>query len=157
DNILVFDHLKHQIYIIANTFTHNRTSDLEEEYKAALSEIDRLHVLLTRPFEIELAIPPADSISVRSNMSQEEYETAVSIAKDYITAGDAFQIVLSQRLETRLTTHPFRIYRALRMVNPSPYMFYLKIDETTVLGASPEMLVRCTGKRLEYRPIAGTL
>ncbi|HZS48704.1 MAG TPA: anthranilate synthase component I [Blastocatellia bacterium] len=156
NNILVFDHVKHQIYIIANTYTHNKTSDLEEEYRQALREIDRLHVLLTQPFEIELPTPPDDSISVRSNMSQEQFETAVSIAKDYITAGDAFQIVLSQRLETRLTTHPFRIYRALRMVNPSPYMFYLKIDDTSVLGASPEMLVRCTGKRLEYRPIAGT-
>jgi anthranilate synthase component 1 len=156
NSILVFDHVKHQISIIANVFTHNRTNYLEEEYKRALKEIDALHVLLTQPYEIELSVPPPDGISARSNMSQEEFETAVAIAKDYITAGDAFQIVLSQRLETRLTTHPFRIYRALRMVNPSPYMFFLKMDEVSVLGASPETLVKCTGRRLEYRPIAGT-
>jgi len=156
NSILVFDHVKHQISIIANVYTHNKTTDLEEEYRQALKEIDSLHVLLTQPYEIEMPVTPPDSISARSNMSQEEFETAVSIAKDYITAGDAFQIVLSQRLETKLTTHPFRIYRALRMVNPSPYMFFLKMDEVTVLGASPEMLVKCTGRRLEYRPIAGT-
>ena len=156
NSILVFDHVKHQISIIANVHTHNKTSGLEEEYRQALKEIDELNVLLTQPFELELPQPPTEAVSTRSNLSQEQFETAVSIAKDYIAAGDAFQIVLSQRLETKLTTHPFRIYRALRMVNPSPYMFFLKMDDVNVLGASPEMLVKCTGRKLEYRPIAGT-
>ena len=77
-------------------------------------------------------------------------------AKEYIAAGDIFQVVLSQRFDTALTAHPFEVYRALRVVNPSPYMFYLKLGDWWVLGASPEMLVRATGRRLEYRPIAGT-
>ncbi|HKG22117.1 MAG TPA: chorismate-binding protein, partial [Blastocatellia bacterium] len=83
-------------------------------------------------------------------------ESAVVRAKEFIAAGDIFQVVLSQRFEVGLSAHPFEVYRSLRVVNPSPYMFYLKIAEQSIIGASPEMLVRATGRRLEYRPIAGT-
>jgi anthranilate synthase component 1 len=93
---------------------------------------------------------------VRSNMSKQQFEQAVVRAKEHITAGDIFQVVLSQRFDVALSPHPFEVYRALRVVNPSPYMFYLKIDDHSIIGASPEMLVRATGRRLEYRPIAGT-
>jgi len=92
-----------------------------------------------------------------SNLTREEYARAIDRIKQYILAGDAFQVVFSQRFETRVITSPFQIYRALRVVNPSPYMFFLKLGpEESLLGASPEMLVRCTGRELEYRPIAGT-
>ncbi len=77
-------------------------------------------------------------------------------AKEYIAAGDIFQVVLSQRLDFKPPAEPFQIYRALRTVNPSPYMYFLKLDDTQVVGASPEMLVRVSGRKLEYRPIAGT-
>jgi anthranilate synthase component 1 len=89
-------------------------------------------------------------------MTKEEYEQAVVRAKEYIAAGDIFQVVLSQRFEVGLCANPFEVYRALRVVNPSPYMFYLKMGDRAIIGASPEMLVRATGRRLEYRPIAGT-
>ena len=89
-------------------------------------------------------------------MTKEEYEKAVVAAKEYIAAGDIFQVVLSQRFDTSLKAHPFEVYRALRVVNPSPYMFHLKLDDSSIIGASPEMLVKATGRRLEYRPIAGT-
>ena len=89
-------------------------------------------------------------------MTKQQFEQMVVKAKEYITAGDIFQVVLSQRFEIGLSAHPFEVYRALRVVNPSPYMFYLKLADCFVFGASPEMLVRATGRRLEYRPIAGT-
>jgi anthranilate synthase component 1 len=90
-------------------------------------------------------------------MSKEAYTSAIEQIKEYIRAGDAFQVVFAQRFSTEVSTHPFQIYRALRVVNPSPYMFFVKLSSgEALLGASPEMLVRCTGRKLEYRPIAGT-
>jgi anthranilate synthase component 1 len=90
-------------------------------------------------------------------MSKEYFLNSVERIKEYIRAGDAFQVVFAQRFETEIISTPFQIYRALRVVNPSPYMFFLKLgDNETLLGASPEMLVRCAGRLLEYRPIAGT-
>ncbi len=96
-------------------------------------------------------------MKIRSNMTRERYDTAIDQIKEYIRAGDAFQVVFAQRFETEINAKPFQIYRALRTINPSPYMFFLKLgDDEALLGASPEMLVRCTGRLLEYRPIAGT-
>jgi anthranilate synthase component 1 len=90
-------------------------------------------------------------------MTKEYYLESIGRIKEYIRAGDAFQVVFAQRFETDLASHPFQVYRALRVVNPSPYMFYLKLGgDETLLGASPEMLVKCEGGELEYRPIAGT-
>ncbi|MGI8835593.1 MAG: anthranilate synthase component I family protein [Pyrinomonadaceae bacterium] len=91
-----------------------------------------------------------------SNWSRESFEGAVRAVKDYILAGDCYQVVISQRFERKTSAEPLTIYRALRATNPSPYMFFLKIGAKTILGASPEMLVRCRGRQLEYRPIAGT-
>src|SRR5206468_2774160 len=93
---------------------------------------------------------------VHANTPQKDYENAVRRAKEYIAAGDIFQVVLSQRLNFTPGVQPFNIYRSLRAVNPSPYMYFLKTGDTHVLGSSPEMLVRVTGRKLEYRPIAGT-
>ena len=93
---------------------------------------------------------------VSSNFEQQEFETAVVAAKEHIYAGDCYQVVLSQRFSRPTDASDVSIYRALRSMNPSPYMFLLRFDDRSVIGASPEMLVRCNGSRLEYRPIAGT-
>jgi len=100
--------------------------------------------------------PVAEAPGLRSSFSREGFEAAVAKAVDLIHAGEAIQVVLAQRLESDLDVHPFSIYRALRTVNPSPYMFYLALEGTTLVGASPEVLVRLEGGRVEVRPIAGT-
>lgn len=158
-NILAFDHVKHQIHIIANVFTSGQDSaaELRDKYIAACGEIARLEASLAAPVEPPPSGRRAESPQIRSNMTKEYYVSAIERIKEYIKAGDAFQVVFGQRFETDITVHPFQIYRALRVVNPSPYMFFLKLGgDETVLGASPEMLVRCTDRQLEYRPIAGT-
>ncbi|HMG32993.1 MAG TPA: anthranilate synthase component I [Blastocatellia bacterium] len=154
--ILVFDHVRHQIHLISNVFTEGRTQGLEDAYRQAVDEIEAIEAHLEDPIEPLKRAEPAVPTKVRSNMKKDKFEEAVLKAKEYINAGDIFQVVLSQRFDTALTAHPFEVYRALRVVNPSPYMFFLKMDDWAVLGASPEMLVRATGRRLEYRPIAGT-
>ncbi|HSF25138.1 MAG TPA: chorismate-binding protein, partial [Blastocatellia bacterium] len=154
--LLVFDHVRHQIHLIANVFTGGETTGLEAEYRQAIQDIDDIEARLGDPIEPLPRPTPNDAAPLRSNMKKQEYEQAVVRAKDYITAGDIFQVVLSQRFEAALKANPFEVYRALRVVNPSPYMFYLKLGPSSIIGASPEMLVRATGRRLEYRPIAGT-
>jgi anthranilate synthase component 1 len=158
-SLLAFDHVKHQIQIIANVFTEGATDGeaLREKYIVACAEIARLEAALAAPVELPPSAKRAEPLAVRSNMSKDYYTECIGKIKEYIKAGDAFQVVFAQRFETDLTAHPFQVYRALRVVNPSPYMFYLKLgDEETILGASPEMLIRCKGNQLEYRPIAGT-
>jgi anthranilate synthase component 1 len=158
-NILAFDHVKHQIHIIVNVFTDGAQDGaaLRDKYIAACSEIAKLEASLAAPVEPPPSARRAESLQIRSNMSKDSYMAAIEKIKEYIKAGDAFQVVFAQRFETDITVHPFQVYRALRVVNPSPYMFFLKLGgEETVLGASPEMLVKCEGRELEYRPIAGT-
>ena len=154
--LLVFDHVRHQIHLIANVFTDGKTDELEQQYRAAVDDIEAMEARLEDAIEPLPRRKLSEEARLRSNMTKAEFEAAVTRAKDYITAGDIFQVVLSQRFEVGLSAHPFEIYRALRVVNPSPYMFYLKMDDRSVIGASPEMLVRATGRRLEYRAIAGT-
>jgi anthranilate synthase component 1 len=153
--LVAFDHVHHEIVIVANVFTDGREERLEEEYRAAIGRIEAIEARLR-----EYAAPPLgnsrERSKLRSNMRRDEFERAVEKIQDYIAAGDAYQVVLSQRFEIATGAHPFQIYRALRVVNPSPYMFYLRFRDTTLVGASPELLVRCTGRRLDYRPIAGT-
>ena len=96
------------------------------------------------------------TVTPRSNVGRERHCRSVEKAKEYILAGDIFQVVLSQRLDLRLAVEAFQVYRKLRTVNPSPYMFYLKLDRDVILGSSPEMLVKVEGRSAEYRPIAGT-
>ena len=154
--LLVFDHVRHQIHLIANIFTEGKAGGMEEDYRAALEYIESMEALLDDPIEPLPRLPKEGRSSLRSNVSREGFEQAVVRAKELIAAGDIFQVVLSQRFEVGLTAHPFEVYRSLRVVNPSPYMFYLKISDHSIIGASPEMLVRANGRRLEYRPIAGT-
>ncbi|HXG94483.1 MAG TPA: anthranilate synthase component I [Blastocatellia bacterium] len=154
--LLAFDHVRHQILLIANVFTEGKTDDLRAQYEKALDDIEAMEARLEDVIEPLPRAQGAEPPRPRSNMTKSEFEQAVVRAKEYIAAGDIFQVVLSQRFEVGLSAHPFEVYRALRVVNPSPYMFYLKIGDRSVIGASPEMLVRATGRRLEYRPIAGT-
>jgi anthranilate synthase component 1 len=154
--LFAFDHVKQQVHLIANVFTGGKTEGLEAEYRAALDEIEAMEAVLQDPIQPLPRLVASGNRELRSNMKKQEFEAAVERAKEYIAAGDIFQVVLSQRFEVGLSAHPFQVYRALRMVNPSPYMFYLKLGDAAIIGASPEMLVRATGRKLEYRPIAGT-
>ena len=154
DTVLAFDHVKHRILLIANAAVEEGC-DLEACYALALARIRFLEADLRR----QLSEPPTASgadVSFRSNTTQTAFESAVRRAKDYITAGDIFQVVLSQRFETEIESDPFTVYRALRYVNPSPYMYFIRLGEVSIVGSSPEMLVRVEGRRAETHPIAGT-
>jgi anthranilate synthase component 1 len=155
--LLAFDHVKHQIWIIANVRCQEWEGRLEKGYERAVREIGEVEKLLAQPLPKRARSKNGKRrIEPRSNVGKEQFCRAVEKAKEYILAGDIFQVVLSQRLDVRLQAEPFEVYRRLRTVNPSPYMFYLKLDREVVLGSSPEMLVKVDGRRAEYRPIAGT-
>ncbi len=143
--ILAFDHLKHQIVILS----HEGPEKIEELEGKLSKGVDLLERVSCRT-EFSASAPPA------SNFAPEDFHAAVEISKEYIRAGDIFQVVLSQRFETDFEGNPFNVYRALRYINPSPYLFFLKREDTCLVGSSPEMLVRVQGLELAYRPIAGT-
>jgi anthranilate synthase component I len=155
--VLAFDHLRHQIHIISNIVVDESPGTVGAQYKAAIDEIQEIERLLRAPLEIPPVSSSKAEVVVRSNFDKKDYLGAVARAKDYIAAGDIFQVVLSQRFELDLPASPFEIYRALRIVNPSPYMYFLKMPDTSIVGSSPEMLVRVRDRDVEYRPIAGTL
>ena len=154
--LLAFDHVKHQIHVVANVRCDDWKGKLRKGYDDACRRIGKIERALARPLRVTHTKASAKPLEVESNTGKERYCQAVEKAKEYILAGDIFQVVLSQRLEMRPGVEPFQIYRALRTVNPSPYLFYLHLDDTVVLGSSPEMLVKVNGQRVEYRPIAGT-
>src|SRR5438876_1192729 len=158
DRLLAFDHLRHQIHIMAAADVS--TESPRKAYNRAVADIERLEKRLAaglRPSELgKVAGNRRGNLNLRSVTPRKKFEESVRTAKEYIGAGDIFQVVLSQRLDFTPQVPPFGIYRALRAVNPSPYMYFLKMGDTHVLGSSPEMLVRVTGRKLEYRPIAGT-
>jgi len=156
-NVLAFDHVRQQIIIISNVFVDNETLQLEAKYQQGVSEIEALEKKLNRPVPVShFRSANNASIKIKSNFSKAEYLNAVKKTKSYIKAGDIFQAVLSQRFTVEVKSAPFNIYRALRMVNPSPYMFYLKLNGLSVIGSSPEMLVKISNGMVYYRPIAGT-
>src|SRR5205814_8696715 len=158
DRLLAFDHLRHQIHIMAAAGV--RIESPRKAYDRALSDIAVLEKKLTsglHPGQSRQVLgKERGKLRVTPATSRKEFENSVKQAKEYIAAGDIFQVVLSQRLDFTPGVHPFDVYRALRAVNPSPYMYFLQMDDTYVLGSSPEMLVRVTGRKLEYPPIAGT-
>jgi anthranilate synthase component 1 len=157
DRLLAFDHLRHQIHIIAAADVSSKNP--KKAYDRALRDIKRIEKKLAaglNPNQLQKSKGKAGKLKVRSVTSRKDFEQSVRTAKEYIAAGDIFQVVLSQRLDFTPDVQPFDVYRALRAVNPSPYMYFLKMGDTHVLGSSPEMLVRVTGRKLEYRPIAGT-
>jgi anthranilate synthase component I len=154
--ILAFDHLRHQIHIISNLLVDESSAPIEKQYADATEEIRRMEALLRMPLEPPTPTPNYDELQVRSNFEKADYLKAVAAAKEHIAAGDIFQVVLAQRFEVDLKTPPFEIYRALRIVNPSPYMYFLKMPDATIVGSSPEMLVKIQEREAFYRPIAGT-
>jgi anthranilate synthase component I len=160
--ILIFDRLKHRIEIVSIVFTDEADGDeakLKNLYEEALAETERIeNILKENASQIARAASPLKEKSKQfsSNWKKEDFLKAVDKIKEKILAGDAYQVVLSQKFKRETNAEPINIYRALRTTNPSPYMFFLKLGDETLIGASPEMLVRCHGKKLEYRPIAGT-
>ncbi len=154
DTILVFDNIGHTISIISNVHSDG-PGTLEERYREAVSRIENLEALLAK----RTAPPPSKGNGHKAhtpNMEKETFIKNVERCKEYIMAGDIIQVVYSQRFEREITVAPFDIYRTLRIVNPSPYMFYISTDRIDIVGASPEMLVRVEGGVMEGRPIAGT-
>ncbi|MCH8863827.1 MAG: anthranilate synthase component I [Chloroflexi bacterium] len=153
DTLLVFDHLTHKIKIVAHA---HLDGDIETAYREATDKIDRLVERLRQPIPAEVSPSASTESPVLSNLSQAEFEANVRQAKDYIYAGDIIQVVLSQRLSKQTKASPFAIYRALRSINPSPYMYFLHLGDTHIVGASPELLVRVEDGVVSNHPIAGT-
>jgi anthranilate synthase component 1 len=154
DTVLAFDHVQHRILIIANARI-GADDDLASLYQFACAKIQ----FLERELERNLSHPartPRDGLDVRSNVTRERFEDRVRTAKEHIAAGDIYQVVLSQRFEAEVGAEPFTVYRALRHVNPSPYMYFIRMGGVSIVGSSPEMLVRVEGSRVETHPIAGT-
>ena len=154
-SVVVFDHVKHQVYLVANARIGAGTG-LDEAYREACAEVDVLEARLGKRVPLPNGPRPRGDLELRSNIGKQAFCAAVDKARQYILAGDILQVVLSQRLEMVPGVHPFQIYRSLRTINPSPYLFYLQLGDSAVVGSSPEMLVKVEGKRIEYRPIAGT-
>jgi len=159
--LIAFDHVRHRLWIVRNVFTEG-SGTLQAKYKAAVREIRETRKLLEQPVAAEnpkSARKPAKRapLKVTSNFRRSEYLAAVRKCKNYIRAGDIFQVVLSQRFSAKTTAAPFDVYRELRALNPSPYLFFLQMNDIHVVGSSPEMLVKVQGRDVFYRPIAGTL
>jgi anthranilate synthase component 1 len=157
DRLLAFDHVRHEIYIIATADV--RRQPPRQAYAKAVRDIAAIEKQLSAPLPRKYLHPPRPAkgkLKTSVSVSKKQFLETVEKVKDYIMAGDIFQAVSSLRLEMAPGVSPLNIYRALRRVNPSPYMYFLRFDDTTILGASPEMLVQVKGRNLEYRPIAGT-
>ena len=154
DTVLAFDHVKHRILIIANARV-TADEDLAALYQFACAKIQFLERELERGLSHARG-GGGTAPEVRSNVSRETYEAGVRAIKERIAAGDIYQAVLSQRFEATVQAEPLTIYRALRHVNPSPYMYFIRMGKAAIVGSSPEMLVRVEGQRVETHPIAGT-
>jgi anthranilate synthase component I len=158
--LIAFDHVQHRLWIVRNVYTGGPGGTPRARYNDAVREIRRTRKLLEQPVAAER--PRKESwkkrgkLRVRSNFRPAEYLAAVRKAKQYIRAGDIFQVVLSQRFSAKTKAQPFEIYRELRALNPSPYLFFLQMNDVAVVGSSPEMLVKVQGRDVFYRPIAGT-
>ncbi len=154
DTVLAFDHVRHRILLISNARVRP-DDDLEALYQFACAKIG----FLERELQASLSEPmpsPGAPLVVRSNLSREQFESAVRRGQEYIAAGDIYQVVLSQRFDVEVEADPFTVYRALRHVNPSPYMFFVRMGPRAIIGSSPEMLVRVENGQVQTHPIAGT-
>lgn len=154
DTVLAFDHVQHRILLIANARISG-DEDLKSLYQFACAKIEFLEKELERALSVKRA-PSGAGVELKSNMTQDTYESIVKKAKEYIAAGDIYQVVLSQRFEAEIGVDAFTVYRALRHVNPSPYMFFIRMGDRSIVGSSPEMLVRVEGRHAITHPIAGT-
>lgn len=155
DTILIFDNVSQKIKVVSNAYLEYGR-DPAAAYAEAQEKIYAIIAKLKAPLQPRRSPPARQHVSFTSSMDRADFESAVETAKEYIRAGDIFQLVLSQRFSGDLTVEPLDIYRVLRTLNPSPYMFFLRMDDTVVLGASPEVMVRREGHQVELRPIAGT-
>ncbi len=163
--LLVFDNLRHRLLVIANAVIDRcDPASLDRAYDRAVVRIGMTIAKLARPARAPAPLPlspPGPLLALgedgfTTTMNEAEFTDGVRRAKEHIAAGDAYQIVVSRRLDCRLSADPFTVYRALRTINPSPYLFYLRLGKTTIVGSSPEVLVRVEGTRIDLRPIAGT-
>jgi len=159
-SLAAFDHWRQRVYLIESVVTHDLTSDeLDAVYDAAAASVARAVERLARPLPYVPVEPPdpAETLpELRSTMPGGLYQKAVEVAKEYILDGDIFQVVLAQRYDIELEAEPFDVYRVLRQVNPSPYMYFLRHPEVTIVGSSPEPMVQLLGRKVVSRPIAGT-
>jgi anthranilate synthase component 1 len=159
DTLLIFDNLKHRIKVVSNAFIQDE--NLKETYERSVQKIDAMIARFNAP-PAEPRGKKTEKTEGRgaggpqSNFSRDQFKKAVLAAKEYIEAGDIFQVQLSQRFTVPVKTDPFTVYRALRSINPSPYMYYIQFDQLNLVGTSPEVLVRLEGEQVETRPIAGT-
>jgi anthranilate synthase component 1 len=154
DRMIVFDNIRHTLKIVVCTHPSESTSP-EAAYRRAVSEIEGIEHTLSQPVEPQ-SYGGGGEVRFESNMTREAFCGMAKKAKEYIYAGDIIQVVLSQRFSVKADIPPLYLYRALRLLNPSPYTFFLKMGNQTLVGSSPEVMVRLTGNRVELRPIAGT-
>ncbi|HEX5233741.1 MAG TPA: anthranilate synthase component I [Silvibacterium sp.] len=160
DEVLAFDHVQKEILLIVTADV--RKQKPQAAYEDAVKRLARLERRLARPLPRKKTKRAAGKLKIEPQMKKRDFLKAVERAKEYIAAGDVFQVVVSQRFDVRPEVEPFEVYRALRIVNPSPYLYFLrfgleKAGDTHIVGSSPELLVRVQGRKVEYRPIAGTL
>ena len=160
DQMVVFDHVTKAIVVVAMARLDETANDLRQAYEDACRRVDRLVEDLSttdcdlQPFDIGTGGEP--QLACQSNFTQADFEAAVRKCVEYIRAGDIFQVVFSQRLEVPIHVHPFQIYRSLRVINPSPFMFYVRTPSVTLVGSSPEIMVRVVNGEVTTRPLAGT-
>ena len=158
DTILIFDRLNHTLKIVNNVILSKQVSALKKKklYQQAIKKIESIYDDFNRFVIQAKAVKPRAEISISSNFTRPEFIRMVKKGKEYIKKGDIIQVVLSQRFKVKTQRDPFEIYRTLRSLNPSPYMYYLKLKDFFIVGSSPEMLVRCENGFVQNRPIAGT-
>jgi len=158
DTLLIFDRLNHTIKILSNVILPKNSSPLKKKqlYEKAIKKIEAIHSNFNKFIISQNDTSKLGQLRVTSNLKQQEFIRMVKKAKSYIKQGDIIQVVLSQRFKVKTQKNDFAIYRALRSLNPSPYMYYLKLKDFSIVGSSPEMLVRCENGLVQTRPIAGT-
>ena len=159
DSMLVFDHITKTIFAISLAWTHRDDATAKQAYETACSRINDLVDRLNQPQAVpceDVSTANVQAANFQSNFTQAEFETAVENCREYIRAGDIFQVVISQRLQTEIQCEPFEIYRSLRVLNPSPFMFFLRTDDCVLVGSSPEIMCRVVNGLMTVRPLAGT-
>lgn len=157
DTLLIFDNVSQKIKVVANAYVEStKERDIRDAYRHAIARIEKIIARLKRPVRQPPQKRRRKPITFTPNMNRADFEKMVMRTKEYIRAGDVVQAVLSQRWETQIHTTPFQLYRALRVINPSPYMYYLRVAGVELVGSSPETLVRCEDGHISLRPIAGT-
>ncbi|MEA3487470.1 MAG: chorismate-binding protein, partial [Thermodesulfobacteriota bacterium] len=156
DTLIIFDNVRHTIKVVACVFSEGR-EDLRDAYEEGIKKIENIIGLIQSSMaKKELKNPEVSNTPLISNMTPDHYKEIVTKAREYIHAGDVIQVVLSQRFEKKNNLDPIDLYRALRYINPSPYLFYLKMEDLILIGSSPEVMVRLEEGIVELRPIAGT-